>query len=194
MTGDLGAERDQVHVRAGANAEGVLAFWFALTSKQQFAKDDALDREIAARFADLRAEVVETRAAAWRDDAQDVLAAIILVDQFSRNLFRGQAEAFAHDDLAVELTLMAIERGWDMALPPEQRVFLYMPLMHAENIDLQRLSVEKFTALGIEENITFARDHAAVIERFGRFPSRNAALGRGTLPAEQAWLNAGGGW
>ena len=191
MTGDLGAGAGEVH----AKGDEVLAFWFAVPAEKRFAVDPALDRVCAQRFGAMRAEVVETRAAGWRDDADTVLAAIVLVDQFSRNIFRGQAEAFAHDDLGQELALLAIARGWDKGYPAERRAFAYMPLMHAEDAGVQRLSVEKFEALGNAENLHFARDHAAVIDRFGRFPSRNAALGRVSTPEEAAYLEAGGsGW
>ena len=190
MTGDLVSDDAQVHEKA----RGVLDFWFGLTTEQHFAKDDALHDEIARRFASLRGEVVAVRAAGWREHPDTLLAAIILIDQFSRNLYRGEAAAFAHDDLAVSLTLHAIDMGWEDRYPAERRVFLYMPLMHAEDMPLQRLSVEKFAALGIEDNLKFARDHAAVIERFGRYPSRNTALGRGSTPEERDWIAEGGGW
>ncbi|KQN93610.1 hypothetical protein ASE95_01335 [Sphingomonas sp. Leaf231] len=175
-------------------ARDVLDFWFGLTTAQQFAKDVALDRQIDARFAGLRERVLATRAAAWRGHARHLLAAVILLDQFSRNLLRGQAAAFAADPLARELTEFAIAQGWDRSLPAAERVFLYMPLMHAEDAEGQARSVAMFEALGIEENLTFARDHAAVLARFGRFPSRNAALGRETTEEERAYLQAGGGW
>ena len=190
MAGDLRGAQAQVHDAARA----VLDFWFALSVEQQFGKDEALDQEIKERFAGLRTEVVAMRAAGWRDDPDTLLAAIILVDQFSRNLFRGQAAAFAHDDLARELTLLAIERGWEAHYPPDRRAFLYLPLEHAEDAALQALSVEKYTALGDQRFIDYAREHRDVIERFGRFPSRNAALGRESSAAERAWLDEGGGW
>ncbi|GAA0671523.1 uncharacterized protein (DUF924 family) [Sphingomonas insulae] len=166
----------------------VLDFWFGMTTDQHFAKDDALDRTIAERFGALRDGVLRGRAEGWRDDPDTLLAAIILLDQFSRNMHRGTAAAFAADGLAVELTLSAIERGWEDRYPPDRRVFLYMPLMHAEDRALQDLSVAKFEALGIDENIAFARDHRDVIAAYGRFPSRNAALGRTSTAKEEAYL------
>lgn len=172
----------------------VLDFWFALTSEQQFAKDDALDAQIATRFGALRERVLATGAAGWRDEPRHLLAAVIVLDQFSRNLLRGEAAAFAADSLARALTEEAIARGWDAELAKEERVFLYMPLMHAEDGAGQARSVAMFEALGIEENIKFARDHAEVFARFGRFPSRNAALGRETTDEERSYLEAGGGW
>ena len=156
------------------SAREVLDFWFGLTTEQQFAKDDALG---------------------WRGEPETMLAAIILLDQFSRNLYRGQARAFEADPLALSLTRDAIDKRWDGELPPERAVFLLMPLMHAEHAAAQALSVAKFDALGQEENTRFARDHAEVFARFGRFPGRNAALGRETTPEEAAYLSQpGAGW
>lgn len=176
-------------------ARGVLDYWFALTKEQHFAKDAARDREIAARFGRLRDEVLATEARGWRDTADTMLAAIILLDQFSRNIHRGAAEAFAADDLAAALAVEGIARGYDRTLPPDRAVFLLMPLVHAEDGPLQDLSVEKFEQLGVAENTAYARDHRAVFHRFGRFPGRNEALGRDTTPDEQAWLDeTDGGW
>jgi len=191
MADDLGARTDEVH----AAAKCVLDFWFGLAPDRHFAKDEALDREIAERFGVLRDRVFADRAASWRDEPDTLLAAIILLDQFSRNLHRGNAEAFAADNLAVSLTLHAIERGWEANYSPEQRAFLYMPLMHAEDVPLQTLSIEKFEALGNANNLKFARDHAAVIARFGRFPSRNAALSRASTAAATDYLSGpDAGW
>lgn len=185
MTGDLGTAGAEVH----AEATEILDFWFAMTTQEHFARDAVVDRAIAARFGVMRDTVLATRAKYWRESPDTLLAAIILLDQFSRNIHRGEAEAFAADDLAAALTLHAIEMGWEVRYTPERRVFLYMPLMHAEDLPLQRLSVEKFEALGIAENVAFARDHADVIARHGRFPSRNAALGRTSTPEEEAYLS-----
>lgn len=184
MPRDLIDRHGQVHDMSAP----VLDFWFGMTTEQHFAKDEALDRTIADRFGAVRDGVLRGRAEGWRDDPDTLLAAIILLDQFSRNIHRGTPEAFSADGLAVDLTLSAIERGWEDRYPPDRRVFLYMPLMHAEDRTLQDLSVAKFEALGIEDNIAFARDHRDVIAQYGRFPSRNAALGRQSTDAEQAYL------
>ncbi|MGU3314712.1 DUF924 family protein [Sphingomonas sp. M6A6_1c] len=191
MAGDLVNEGTQVHDMASA----VLDFWFGLTSEAQFAKDDSLDRTIAERFGAMRDGVLRARAEGWRDDPDALLAAIILLDQFSRNLHRGSAEAYAADGLALELTRTAIGQGWDERYPPDRRVFLYMPLMHAEDIAMQDLSVAKFESLGIAENIAFAHNHRDVIARYGRFPSRNADLARESTGAEEAYLaQSDAGW
>lgn len=176
-------------------AERVNDFWFALTTEQQFAKDAALDRAIGEHFAGLRQDVLDSDALGWRGEPETMLAAIILLDQFSRNLYRGQGKAFEADPLALSLTHEGVDKGFDRQLPPPRAVFLLMPLMHAEHADAQKLSVEKFEALGIEENAKFARDHAAVFERFGRFPGRNEALGRESTPEELEYLSrSGAGW
>lgn len=178
-----------------ASAQEVLDFWFALPTEQHFAKSDSLDREIAERFGALRDRVLESGAAGWSDSPQTLLAAILLLDQFSRNLHRGQAEAFAGDALALTLALEAIAKGWDLDAPRARRSFFYMPLQHAEDGDLQDLSIDKFEALGDRESLSFAHDHAGVIARFGRFPSRNAALGRTSTPEELDYLSQpGAGW
>ena len=189
MGGDLGAARIEVHARA------VLDFWFDVPSEKRFAQDATLDAEIARRFGAMRDAVLTTNAAGWCEDPGAILAAIILLDQFSRNIHRGTTEAFAADDLALALTREAIERGWDEMLAPERRAFAYMPLMHAEDPAVQRESIACFARLGDEENLRYAHDHAAVIARFGRFPSRNVALGRPSTPDELVFLSQpGAGW
>ncbi len=190
MAGDLGTSAAEVH------ASAVLFFWFnECTPDRHFAKDAALDARIAARFGDLCDAVVADDAAGWRDTPDTRLAAILLVDQFSRNLHRGTAEAYAADPLGLELALEGIAAGDHRTLPPERCVFLLMPLMHCEDAGVQRFSVRRFEALGRAENLQFARDHADVIARFGRFPSRNAALGRQSTSEEVDYLSRpGAGW
>ena len=190
MGGDLGAGPIEVHAR------DILHFWFdEVPPEKQFAQDAALDDEIARRFGGLRDAVLATEAAGWCDDPDTLLAAIILLDQFSRNLHRGSAQAFAADPLALALTHETNARGGDEAIVPERRAFLYMPLMHAEDRAVQQESIAYFTRLGNPENLTFAHDHKAVIDRFGRFPSRNAALGRTSTAEESAFLSRhGAGW
>ena len=192
MGDDLGAKRGEVHDEAAR----VLHFWFEeLNEDQHWVKSITLDEAIAERFGPLRLKVVESAAWGWRGTPDTLLAAVILIDQFSRNMFRDEGEAFEYDGLARELTLYGLLRGFDRELPRERCAFLYMPLMHAEDPVLQRLSIERFTALGDEHNLGFAQDHAAVIERFGRFPSRNRALGRRSTVIEREYLSQPGvGW
>lgn len=186
MGDDLGTADREVH----ADAQRVLAFWFdEVGPDKHFAKDDALDAAIADRFGALQRDLLSNEAAGWRDDLDDLLAAVIVLDQFSRNLFRGQAAAFAADPLALELALIGIARGYDRDLPANRRAFLYMPLMHSEDAGVARFSLHCFEALGNANNLKFARDHAAVLARYGRYPSRNAALGRESTAAERDYLS-----
>ena len=188
----LGSGIGEVHDAA----QEVLSFWFDdVSPDKRFAKDADLDRTIAERFSGWRDDVLANDALGWRGEPETLLAAIILLDQFSRNIHRDTPRAFEADPLAESLAHDGIERGWDGELPPERAAFLLMPLMHAEHADAQALSVAKFEALGLEENAQFARDHAAVIEKFGRFPSRNLALKRIATPEEEDYLSQpGAGW
>jgi len=168
-------------------ARAVLAFWFGEVGKDRWwVKDAELDAAIAARFGALREAVVVSRAKEWRDDPETLLAAIILCDQFSRNIYRGSRKAFETDVLARELTRLALERGWDTGMAVEHRQFLLMPLQHSENLADQERSLAEFATLGDNEQARFAQLHYDQIARFGRFPGRNAALGRRTSEAEQA--------
>jgi len=192
MAADLETPSPQVHEAATR----ILAFWFEeLSEGQHWTKSDTLDQAIEQRFGGIRNRLIDTVANGWRATPDTLLAAIIGIDQFSRNIHRDKGEAFAGDSIARELCLFGIVRGDDLALPPERRAFLYMPLMHAEDMALQRLSLKKFDELGIEEQIHYARGHAGVIERFGRFPSRNRALGRRSTALEKEYLSQpGAGW
>lgn len=187
MTSDLGIQDGRVQHRAGE----VLGFWFhQLTPDRHFANDPTLDRTIADRFGEWRDDVLASGAAAWRGDSDTLLAAILLLDQFSRNIHRDTPRAFEGDALALSLARDAIAKGWDGGMADDRRAFLYMPFMHGEDMGVQRESVRLFEALGNPDNLAFARDHAQVVERFGRFPSRNAALDRDTTDAERDYLNS----
>ncbi|HMI39772.1 MAG TPA: DUF924 family protein [Sphingomicrobium sp.] len=173
-------------------ARAVLAFWFGEVGKERWwAKAAALDAAIAARFGALRDAVVASRARGWRDDPDTLLAAIILCDQFSRNIHRGSRKAFEADALARELTMLGLEQGWDKAMILEQRQFLLMPLQHSEKLADQERALAEFAALGDNEQARFAQLHYDQIARFGRFPGRNAALGRRTSEAEQEVIEEG---
>ncbi|PVX30901.1 DUF924 family protein [Sphingomonas pokkalii] len=192
MDSDLGAPTREVHEKA----REVLAFWFdALMPEQWFSPSASVDQEIADLFGADRDAVLASGAAGWSDTPETLLAAILLLDQFSRNIHRGTAEAFAGDPLARQLACHALERGWDKTMTDEQRQFLYLPFEHAEDAEFQALSLRCFEALGMEVQLAYARDHADVIQRFGRFPTRNAALGRISTPEEIDYLSQpGAGW
>ncbi len=167
----------------------VLAFWFGeLDDKQRFMRDDAIDRAVADRFGALHADLSHAIPPEWDGDAHRRLAAVIVLDQFSRNLFRDDARAFAQDDAALALAEDALARRWDEALSVDEKQFLYMPLMHAESLAVVERCAVLMRVAGHENGEAFARRHAAVIARFGRYPARNAALGRPTTSDEAEFL------
>lgn len=176
-------------------ADGIVRdFWFAETRpEQRFASDPAFDARIAARFGTLYEVLAAGVPEAWQATPTGVLAAVIVFDQFPRNLFRGQAKAFATDAAARALTVTALARGDDAGLSEVERQFLYMPLMHSEDAADQQRSVALFEALSDTDAADFARRHRDVVARFGRFPARNAALSRETTAEEAAFLVHGRG-
>lgn len=171
------------------DAASVLDFWFSdVPAEKRFAKDPALDRIIKTRFSALRDAVLASDATGWRETSDRLLAAVILLDQFSRNIHRGGDQAFAADPLARSLTLQALSEGWEARYTSEQLLFLYLPLAHAEDLEMQTLSVAKYEALGDPGALSAAQDHAEVMRRYGRFPSRNQPLGRPSTAAEILYL------
>ncbi|MEO8161414.1 MAG: DUF924 family protein [Arenimonas sp.] len=169
--------------------EDVLAFWFEeLGERQWFAKDPGLDARIRARFGALHAGLLASEAGEVHG-LRATQAAILVLDQFSRNLFRGDARAFAGDAIARRLARDLVDAGLDAALPPAQRMFVYLPFEHSEDASDQALSVRLTSAIGNDSWTTYAIAHQRIIERFGRFPHRNAALGRESSAAELALLD-----
>lgn len=170
-------------------AQAVLAFWLRDTPPEQhFAQNNSLDAEICRRFGALHEYLSQRVPDSWREDPQALLAAVIVLDQFSRNLFRDDPRAYAQDETARGLTDIALARGDDARLGRIERQFLYMPLMHSEDAADQGRSLRLFESLGDAEAMAFARRHAETIARFGRFPARNAALGRSSTDDESAFL------
>jgi len=171
----------------------VIEFWFKeLSPQQRWIKDNALDQMIRVRFEATLIEAKEHGLADWRYQPRGRLAEIIVLDQFSRNIYRDTPEAFIVDNRAVKLTLAAIESGDDRSLTQQERLFLYMPLMHSEDSEMHEIAIEVFSALGLEENLEFERKHKAIIDRFGRYPHRNAILGRESTPEELEFLKQPG--
>jgi uncharacterized protein (DUF924 family) len=162
----------------------VLGYWFGLAKEQWWKADPVLDAEITDRFLGLWKTERENVPEAFLGGARDAIAAIILFDQFPRNMHRGHADQFSTDPLALAIARGAVDRGLDQAMSPAERGFLYMPFQHSEQIDDQKRSLALFTALGDDYQLGFANKHHDVIERFGRFPHRNAILGRPPRPAE----------
>ena len=170
----------------------VLAFWRAAGPAKWFHKDAAFDAEIAARYRASCEAAAAGRLAHWETTPEGALALVILLDQFPRNIFRGSARAFAADPLARAVADRAIARGFDQRIPKAERLFFYLPFEHSEERADQERAVALVRALGDAEQLKWAELHADIIGRFGRFPHRNAALGRTTSPAEQAFLDDGG--
>ncbi|MCR9219009.1 MAG: DUF924 domain-containing protein [Alphaproteobacteria bacterium] len=170
-------------------AQAILDFWFGeLTPSQWFARDDAVDAMVAERFGALAARVATGGTPHWADSPGGLLAAVIALDQFPRNLYRDDPRAYANDAQAVGLADLALRRGMDEGLGAPARQFLYMPFMHSEDTEDQARCVELFEGLGDETALHFARRHKQIIDRFGRFPHRNAVLDRETTPEEAAFL------
>lgn len=162
----------------------VLAYWFGLSKAQWWKADPVLDSDMRERFLALWETERENVPEAFLGSARDTIAAVILFDQLPRNMLRGHADQFSTDPLALAIARGAVDRGLDEAMSPVERGFLYMPFEHSEDIGDQRRSVALFTALGDDYQLGFAKKHHDVIERFGRFPHRNAVLGRPPRPAE----------
>jgi uncharacterized protein (DUF924 family) len=177
---------------ARRKAQEVVDYWFDHVGPDGWwKKDSERDAEIKARWSGLREEVIAADGKIWRDGPRRILAAIILLDQFSRNIHRGSAKAFEADALARRLTRRAIAKGWDLRMSKEQRHFVYMPLMHSEDLGDQDESVRLFDGLAEEGHDRFARLHRQQIVDFGRFPGRNAALGRESTREERVALEGG---
>ena len=146
-----------VHLSATEAAPAMIQFWFEQVGKDRwFLKDAALDAEIGRRFGALRDQLLASTARGWRDTPEHLLAAILLLDQCSRNIHRGSARAFEGDTVALELANLSLDRGWTHAAPEEWRQFLLMPLQHSENLADQERSVAEFKQLGEEEGLNFA--------------------------------------
>jgi uncharacterized protein (DUF924 family) len=171
----------------------MLSFWFEeLSNKQHFAKDPALDAAIGLRFGATLEAAARCELFGWRSTPQGRLAEIVVLDQFSRNIFRDTARAFAQDPLALVLAQELVASGQDQALTPTQRAFAYMPYMHSESVLVQAESVRLFGQAGLENNLDFALRHQKIVLRFGRFPHRNVILGRDSSAEEMAFLNEPG--
>jgi len=177
------------------DAGSILDFWFReIGADHWWTRSDATDETIRTRFLPLWEEWRHLSAESFLTTPLDALAAVLLFDQFSRNMFRGEARAFATDGLALAIAEAAVDRGFDHALTKDERVFLYMPFMHAEDLAKQDRCVALFEALGRPEQVRYAREHRAIIARHGRFPARNAALGRETQPEEREAIEASKTW
>jgi uncharacterized protein (DUF924 family) len=176
---------------AGSPAE-VVAFWREAGPEKWFTKDAALDQTIKERFAGLHREAAAGTKDAWAETPEGALTLLLLLDQFSRNLFRGSAETYAQDAKARDIARQALARGFDQEVEPSLRPFFYLPFMHSELLADHQRCVALAHALGDEGTLKFAKHHQGILRRFGRFPHRNDLLGRHTTPAEREFLESGG--
>ncbi|GGC82498.1 DUF924 family protein [Vreelandella lutescens] len=175
------------------DAQAVLAFWFQeLSPAQWFKKDTHIDQQIIERFSDVLEKAAACECFEWRRSARGRLAEVIVLDQFSRNIYRDDARSFASDTLALALAQEAVASGADQSLSAVERSFLYMPYMHSESAAIHTLALQLFDQPGLESNLEFEKRHKAIIDRFGRYPHRNAVLGRTSTPEEVEFLKQPG--
>ena len=173
--------------------DSVLDFWFEeITPERWWEATDSFDRQIESRFGALHRAAARCELYGWRGAPRGRLAEIIVLDQFSRNIHRGHAEAFAFDALALALAQTAVAARADRELPAIQRAFLYMPYMHSESLIVHQEAIALFSEPGLEKNLKSARQHKEILERFGRYPHRNAILGRPSTPEETDFLTMPG--
>ena len=169
----------------------VIAFWREAGPDRWFNKDTAFDDEIRRRFLALHEAAAAGKLTEWETSSEGALALLILLDQFPRNMFRGQARAFATDPLALAVASRAILNGFDGTFP-DMRSFFYLPFEHSEDLKDQERALTLYKASGDADGLRWAEIHADIIRRFGRFPHRNAILGRVSTPEEQKFLDDGG--
>ncbi len=175
-----------------ATPNDVLSFWRAAGPQKWFAKDDAFDTEVRSRFLPTYEAAAAGRFFDWEATPEHALALTVTLDQFPRNMFRNDARAFAADPIARAVADRALLRGFDQQVPVDERQFFYLPFEHSENMSDQERCCALVRTLGNADILRWAELHADVIRRFGRFPHRNAVLGRATTPAEREFLDNDG--
>ena len=169
--------------------EKVINFWFSeIEPKQWWQKNETFDAKIQNQFGGLHKQARAGELFQWRETASGSLAEIIILDQFSRNMYRGQAESFAYDSQALTLAQIAISKGFDLELSEEKRAFLYMPFMHSESQLIHKEAIKLYELLGNPNNLEFEHKHKAIIDRFGRYPHRNDILKRDSTLEEIEFL------
>jgi uncharacterized protein (DUF924 family) len=167
----------------------ILNFWFdEIDPALWWKKDDTFDALLVQRFSDVYTRATRCELFEWRKQPEGRLAEIIVLDQFSRNMFRGSAGAFAYDAMSLAMSQEAVACGADHELKPQQRCFLYMPFMHSESLQIHEIAVELFRQAGMQNHLEFELSHKRIIEKFGRYPHRNKILGRTSTAEEVEFL------
>jgi uncharacterized protein (DUF924 family) len=173
--------------------EAIIKFWFEeIETSQWWKKDAEFDQLISDRFSAIHKRASRCELYEWRETAEGRLAEIIVLDQFSRNMYRDSPRSFSNDALALALSQEAIRLGADKEISAQKRSFIYLPFMHSESAAIHEVAVDLYTALGREENLKFELKHKAIIDRFGRYPHRNEVLGRISTDEEIAFLSGPG--
>lgn len=174
-----------------ASIDAMIDFWFSeRVAGLWFNSTPEFDQELRDRFLLTYSAAKDGKLQAWQDSAQGALALVIILDQLPLNIFRNQPQSFATEAQAREVAIQAIDKGLDQQLSGPQKAFLYMPLMHSEKLADQERSVELYEAAGLTNNLRFAQHHRDIVKRFGRFPHRNAILGRESTKQELVYLNS----
>jgi uncharacterized protein (DUF924 family) len=175
--------------------EAIINFWFSPPMSQYwFASTQEIDQQIRDQYEDVWKAAANGDLNAWRQTPEGCLALAIILDQFPLNMYREDERRYSTEQMAVDVALHAVSEGFDQALPNHQKAFLYMPLMHSEFPEHQDTSVALFDAAGLEDNLKFAEHHREIVQRFGRFPHRNEALGRASTQEELDWLASEDGY
>lgn len=173
------------------NSNDVLHFWFEeSTPEQWFTRDENFDRKIKQRFSTVLQKARDCELFSWRETAQGRLAEVIVLDQFSRNIYRDQPQSLAQDPLALALAQEAIARGLDQELTLKQRPFLYLPFMHSESLLIHEKAVQLYSQPGLDFQLDYELKHLAILKKFGRYPHRNSILGRTSTNEELEFLKS----
>ncbi|MCW9030275.1 MAG: DUF924 domain-containing protein [Gammaproteobacteria bacterium] len=172
-------------------AESIIDFWYSDRIKSQwFNSTKKLDQEIKDNYEAVWKAAIRGEFNHWKESAQGCLALAIILDQFPLNMYRGEVESFSTEAMAIKISKHAIDKGFDEELGKDKIAFLYMPLMHSEDMDDQNLSVSMFEKAGLDENARFAKHHRGIVQQFGRFPHRNEILQRESSQSEIDYLNS----
>lgn len=169
----------------------IIKYWYSERIKSQwFNSTKELDEEIKQKYEDTWKDILSGKYKSWQENAEGCLALVIILDQFPLNMFRGEVKSFSTEAMAIKVTKIAIELGFDKKIDKDKVSFLYMPLMHSENMDDQNIAVDVFEKANLLDNARFAKHHRSIVEKFGRFPHRNEILQRESSQEEIDYLNS----